>query len=64
MKKYKICFGDAAPGQPGTGYDESFSAEHIVEAETYEEAKKEAKKISIEKYFGDFHCWIEEIKET
>ena len=62
MKYYKICFGDHAPGEPGTGVDECFYREIIFEAQSYEEAEKEAKRLSYGK-LGDFTNWIEEIEK-
>ncbi len=60
MPKFKICFADSLPGEPGGGGpDNDFYAEHGFEGSAAE-AIKRAEKISWKEYSGDFQWWIVE----
>lgn len=58
MARYKLCFKDSFPGEPGGGgWDNDFYAEWGFEG-TAREAIKIAERINYEKYFGDFRWWV------
>lgn len=60
MPKFRICFADSLPREPGGGGpDNDFYAEHGFEGSAVE-AIKRAERISWEKYRGDFTWWIVE----
>ena len=60
IKDFVIHFADSGPNEPGSGGpDNNFYAEHDFRG-TLKEAEEEAKKISFEKYRGDFRHWITE----
>jgi len=57
--QWKINFACTRPGEPGCGCpDNDFFASHDFFG-TYEEAEAEARRLSWERYRGDFQHWIE-----
>lgn len=64
MPKYKICFADSYPGEPGTG---SWSNNDYFEEEftgTINAAIAEAERISREVFQGDYLSWLEQEVQT
>lgn len=64
MPKFRICFSDHLPGEPGGGdWESTLSQDQLPPDITFkgslEEARNEAKRINIKDYYGDWRTWIE-----
>ncbi|NIO44141.1 MAG: hypothetical protein GTN36_01105 [Candidatus Aenigmarchaeota archaeon] len=64
MPKFRLCFGDHLPNEPGGGGPYSTLPQErlppdIIFEGTLEKARKKSERVSREKYHGDFRRWIE-----
>lgn len=64
MPKFRICFSDHLPGEPGGGdWESTLSQDQLPPDVTFqgslEEARNEAKRINIQDYYGDWRTWVE-----